>query len=208
MTMADTAAPIPESGAPDEQKLSATTLGPSRSSMRRTKRRVKILVGLLALTLIVIVFLLYHHYSAWESTDDAQIDGYIYPISPRVAGYVTGVMVDDDQYVKAGTTLVRLDSKDYDVALANANAALANDRASASAQHTNVPITSVNTSSQLASATADVENAKAGVAGAQRQYDAARASLAQAEANDQKARDDVNRYRPLATSDEIPQQQY
>lgn len=40
--------------------------------------------------------------------DDAQIDGYIYPVSPRVPGYVNRVTVDDNQYVKAGTVLVEL----------------------------------------------------------------------------------------------------
>ena len=64
---------------------------------------------------------------------------------------MTRVTVDDNQFVKAGTVLVRLDPKDYEVALANANAALANDQASAAALKTNVPLTSVNTSSELSS---------------------------------------------------------
>ena len=76
---------------------------------------------------------LYRHYTSWESTDDAQIDGYIYPVSSRVSGYVTRVMADDNQYIEAGTVLVRLDPKDYEVAAANANATLANDQASAAA---------------------------------------------------------------------------
>jgi membrane fusion protein, multidrug efflux system len=121
---------------------------------------------------------------------------------------VTRFFVDDNQYVEAGTVLVQLDPKDYDVALANAKANLANDQASAAALHTNVPITSVNTASQLSSAQADVENAQAGLIAAQRNFDAAQASLRQAEANDLRAQDDVNRYKPLVAKDEIPQQQY
>jgi membrane fusion protein (multidrug efflux system) len=117
-------------------------------------------------------------------------------------------MVDDNQYVQAGTVLAQLDPKDYEVAAANAKATLANDQASAAALQTNVPLTSVNTSSQLSSAEADVENAKAGLVAAQRQFEAAQASLQQAEANDLKAQDDVNRYQPLAAKDEIPQLQY
>ncbi len=77
---------------------------------------------LLVVVVIVTGILLYRHYAAWESTDDAQIDGYIYPVSARVAGYVTRVMVDDNQFVKAGTVLAQLDPKDYEVAMANANA--------------------------------------------------------------------------------------
>jgi membrane fusion protein (multidrug efflux system) len=148
------------------------------------------------------------YYAPWESTDDAQIDGYIYPVNSRVQGFVTRVMVDDNQYVEAGTVLVQLDPKDFEVAVANAKAVLANDEASATAQSTNVPLTSVNTSSQLSSAEADVANGNAAVTAAQRTFDAAQATLRQAEANDLKAQDDVNRYKPLAEKDEIPQQRY
>ena len=94
------------------------------------------------------------------------------------------------------------------VALANARATLLNDQASAAALATNVPLTSVNTSSQLSGAQADVENARARLSAAQREFDAAQASLRQAEANDLKAQDDVTRYQPLAAKDEIPQQRY
>jgi membrane fusion protein (multidrug efflux system) len=165
-------------------------------------------LAVLGLALIVISVLLYRYLTAWESTDDAQIDGYIYPVSSRVSGYVTRVSVDDNQYVEAGTVLVQLDPKDYEVALANAKATLANDQASAEALVTNVPLTSVNTSSQLSSAQADVENSEAGLVAAERQFDAAQASLRQAEANDLKAQDDVTRFKPLAAKDEIPQQRY
>jgi membrane fusion protein, multidrug efflux system len=206
--MASTSTQTPESVGPGESKSSGTGVGPGRAPARRAKLGVKILLAALGLALIVGGVLLYRHYAAWESTDNAQIDGYIYPVSPRVSGYVTRVMVDDNQYVEAGTVLVRLDPKDYEVAVTNAKATLANDQASGAALLTNVPLTSVNTSSQLSSAEADVENAKAGQVAAQRAFDAAQASLRQAEANDLKAQDDVSRYKPLASKDEIPQHQY
>jgi membrane fusion protein (multidrug efflux system) len=163
-------------------------------------------IGVLAIAGISV--LVYRYLSQWESTDDAQIDGYIYPVNSRITGYVTRVTVDDNQYVEAGTVLVQLDPKDYEVAVANAKAALANDEASAAALSTNVPLTSVTTSSQLSGAEADVENASAAVTAAQRTFDAAEASLRQSEANDLKAQDDVVRFKPLAEKDEIPQQRY
>ena len=206
--MADTATQTLETGRPDETKSGGTGVGPGRAPAWRGKPGKKILLVVLGLALIAISVPLYRYYVAWESTDDAQIDGYIYPVSSRVSGYVTRVTVDDNQNVQAGTVLVQLDPRDYEVAAANAKATLANDRASAAAQVTNVPLTSVNTSSSLSTAEADVENAKAGHAAAQRQFDAAQASLRQAEANDLKAQDDANRYKPLAAKDEIPQQQY
>ena len=193
---------------PGEIGSSGTGVGPGRPPARRAKVRKRILFAVLALAAIVVAVLLYRHFAAWESTDDAQIDGYIYPVSSRVSGYVTRVTVDDNQYVEAGTVLVQLDPEDYKVALANARANLVNDQASADAQATNVPLTSVNTSSQLSGAQADVNNASAGLAAAQRQFEATQAALRQAEANDLKAQDDVNRYKPLAAKDEIPQQTY
>jgi membrane fusion protein (multidrug efflux system) len=206
--MASISTQTPESARIGDPKSSGIGVGPGRAPARRAKPGKKLLWVVLGLALIAMAIPLYRHYTAWESTDDAQIDGYIYPVSSRVSGYVTRVTVDDNQYVEAGTVLVQLDPKDYEVALANAKATLANDQANAAALLTNVPITSVNTSSQLSSAQADVENAKAGLVAAQLQFDAAQASLRQAEANDLKAQDDVNRYKPLAAKDEIPQQRY
>ena len=209
MGTAPAPARIPEPPNVEEPKP-AVGEGESPSSVRsrRSKRQMQWLIVLVALAVVAAGIMLYRYLAAWESTDDAQIDGYIYPVSSRVSGYVTRVLVDDNQYVQAGTVLVQLDPKDYDVALANAKATLANDQASASALRINVPITSVNTSSQLSTAQADVENAKAGLVAAQRSFEAAQASLRQAEANDLKAQDDVNRYKPLAEKDEIPQRQY
>jgi membrane fusion protein (multidrug efflux system) len=152
--------------------------------------------------------LLYRYFASYESTDDAEIDGYIYPVSTRVTGYVVRVTVDNNQFVQAGTVLAQLDPKDYDVAVVNAKATWANVRAASEAARINVPLTSVNTSSQLSSAQSDVENAQSGLAAAERQFEAAQATLRQAEANDLKAQDDVTRYKPLAEKDEIPQQQY
>lgn len=174
------------------------------------RRTLLVRIGLVVITLVLVTagFLLYRYYSQWESTDDAQIDGYIYPITARVSGYVTRVTVDDHQYVEAGTVLVQLDAKDYEVALATAKADMANQKANAVAARLSVPLTSVNTSSQLSSAQADVDDAVAGLAAAQQQSASAQATLREAEANDLKAQDDVQRYQPLAAKDEIPQQRY
>jgi len=185
-----------------------TGVGPGHRRMRgKALRRIMILLVVLAV-LIPASIVLYRRLAAWESTDDAQIDGYIYPVSSRVPGYVTRVTVDNNTYVKAGTVLARLDPTDYEVAIANAKATLANDQASAASLATNIPITSVNTSSQLSSAQAEIDNVNAGLIAAQHQFDASQAALRQAEANDLKAQDDVTRYKPLAAKDEISQQQY
>ena len=70
------------------------------------------------------------YFSAYESTDDAQVDGHINAISARINGYVLDVPVDNERYVKAGDVLARIDPKDYAVALAQAEAELAAAEAS------------------------------------------------------------------------------
>ncbi len=174
----------------------------------RRKLRAKTIVPVAALVLAVAATTLYYFSAGWESTDDAQIDGYINPISSRVAGYVTHVYVDVNQYVKAGTLLIEIDPKDYEVALESAKGTLANDEASAEASRVNVPVTSVNTSSQFLSAQAGVSNARAGVSAAEKQLAAAQASLREAEAHHAKAQDDANRYKQLVDKQEIAEQQY
>jgi membrane fusion protein (multidrug efflux system) len=185
-----------------------TGVGPGRPPARRRKLLWPTVEAVIVIAVIAGSVRLYRSYAQWESTDDAQIDGYIYPVNSRIPGFVTRVTVDDNQYVEAGTVLVQLDPKDYEVAVANAKAALANDKANEAALATNVPLTSVNTSTQLSSAEADVENSSAAIVAAQHAFDAAQAALREAEANDLKAQDDVNRYKPLAEKDEIPQQRY
>lgn len=175
---------------------------------KKKRSRAVVIVPLAILILTATAALLHGYFAGWESTDDAQIDGYINPISSRVAGYITRVYVDDNQFVKAGTLLAQIDAKDYQVALDSAKATLQDDQATAAASEAGVPVTAVTTSSRLVSAQADVVNARAGVSAAQKQLAATRASQQQAEAISAKAQDDVDRYKPLIDKQEISEQQY
>jgi membrane fusion protein, multidrug efflux system len=183
-------------------------VGPGHAPPSRTRRLLKPVLFVIGFALIVIAGVIYWRSTAWESTDNAQIDGFVFPVSSRVSGHVLRVMVQDNQYVEAGTVLVQLDPKTYEVAVAVAQGNLANTEASATALRTGVPITSTDTASQISTAQAGIDGAKAGFAAAERQFEAAQASRRQAEANDLKAQDDIARYKPLAAKDEIPQQQY
>ena len=162
----------------------------------------------MALLLILIAALLWRYFASYESTDDAQVDVHLYPVSARISGYVSKVNVNDNEYVQQGTVLVEIDPKDYEVAIAKARADLANAEATAKALHINVPITSVNTSSQLRSAASDVENAKAGILAAEKQLLATHAQLDQAEANDVRAQDDLKRYKRLVQKQNVSEQIY
>lgn len=158
---------------------------------------------------------LWSYYSARESTDDAEIDGHIIPISPRVGGTVVAVNVKDNQYVEAGTVLIQIDPTDIKVALEKAQADWAEAQAMARAAGASVPITSATTGSELSSAQANVQSATAGVAAAEKEIDVAKAKLnsAQArlhesEANETRATQDLERMKQLVAKDEISQQQY
>src|SRR3984893_741360 len=177
-----------------------------RQASRNPRFRMALILG--GIVLLVAGFFLWRYFTSYESTDDAQIDGHLNSISARVSGHVEKLLVNDNQYVAAGTPLVEIDPRDYQVAVERAKAAYADALATAQAAQVNVPITSVNTGSQLTGAQADVENARAGISVARQQFDAARAQLEQAEANDVKAQNDLGRYKQLVEKQEISQQQY
>jgi membrane fusion protein (multidrug efflux system) len=136
------------------------------------------------------------------------VDAHIGQIGSRVSGYVTKVYVEDNQEVQAGQLLVEIDPKDYQVALARAQADYQDSQASAAAASYNVPITNIATASQLESAKADVNSAEAGVSAAEKNLDAARAKEHSAAATNVKAQNDVQRYKPLVERDVISKQQY
>jgi membrane fusion protein (multidrug efflux system) len=185
-----------------------TDYEPPSRSYSRPKRRRNVLIGTGVLVLIVCGVVLWRYFGSYESTDDAQVDVHLYPVSARVAGYVTKVNVEDNQYVHKGDVLVEIDPKDYEVAVAQARASLASAEATAQSLNIAVPIASVNTASQLKVSASDVENADAGIIAAQAQLTAARAQLEQVEANDVKIQDDVRRYKSLVDKQEVAAQVY
>ena len=144
----------------------------------------------------------------FEGTDDAQVDGHIYPISARVGGHVTKVNVEEGQFVKAGTVLVEIDDRDYRVAVERAKAEYMDAVASSEAAQLNVPISRVGSSSQIQSAQSDVLNADAGISGAAKQVEEAEARLIQAQANAKTSNADLVRYGMLVGKKEVSQQQY
>jgi membrane fusion protein (multidrug efflux system) len=168
--------------------------------------RIAIVIGVIVL--LVVGFFVYRYVTSYESTDDAQIDGHINSVSARVSGHVTKLNVQDNQSVQAGTVLVEIDPSDYQIALQRARADYEDAQASARAAGVNVPITSVNTNSEMSGAEAEVESARAGIQQARQQLEAAKAQLQQADANNVKAQNDVGRYKQLVDKQEISHQLY
>jgi len=199
----------PETGKESPIDPSSSTHRDHMSPVRRNpkRRRNIVILAVIAVVLIAGIFL-WRYLSTYESTDDAQVDVHLYPVSARVSGYVVRVNVDDNQWVEKGTALVEIDPKDYEVAIAQAQANLSNAQATAQSLNITVPITSVNTSSQLTFTASGIEDASAGVIAAERQLTAAHAQMESAQANDVKAQDDLHRYKLLVDKREVARQVY
>jgi membrane fusion protein (multidrug efflux system) len=166
-----------------------------------------IVIGVILLLILGAIFF-YWRSTFTEDTDDAQVDGNLYQVSSRVTGHVVKVYVDDNQTVQAGQLLVEIDPTDYQVALDQAQADLANAQAQSVLASTNVPITSTTVTTNVTTSASDVKGSADMVAQDEKQVEAATARVDQARANAVKAQLDVDRYTPLVQKDVISKQQY
>jgi membrane fusion protein (multidrug efflux system) len=176
-------------------------------------QRVAMVGGIVLVAVLVGLFLYYHDR---ESTDDAQVDGHITPIASKIYGRVAAVLVNDNEAVKAGQTLVKIDPADNQAAVDQAKAALDLAESEARSAGVDVPRTAENVASGTSGADAQLLGAQADAASAQATYEQAQtADLSFAQANVEKSRAnaalaqaDLARYKPLVEKDEISKQQY
>jgi membrane fusion protein (multidrug efflux system) len=151
---------------------------------------VIIVVALLLLAGAYYGWTRYQFAKAHESTDDAQVEGDVYPVLPRVSGPVVKVYVDDNQVVKKGDTLVTIDKADYAQRVNAAQAALLAAQA------------------QVAAARAGVGSAQAGVGTAQANVRTAQTTIGVSAANRARLQQDLARSTKLRNQDIIPQSEY
>jgi membrane fusion protein, multidrug efflux system len=111
-------APAPAPGARGSRPEPVAKPGSSR-------RTIFIIMGVVLLGLAGVGVRRWIYSFTHVSTDNAQVDGHIVPILPKVGGYVLEVRTDENRSVKAGDTLVVLDDRDYKARLAQAEADLA-----------------------------------------------------------------------------------
>jgi len=156
---------------------------------RSWTRRIPLIVGIaLVIALATWGVRRYLYSRNHVSTDNAQVDGHITAIAPRIAGFIDRVLVEENQHVKAGDTLVVLDRRDplnrleqAEADLRNAEAAVGSRRSTGQAQ------------AQLQATRAEAASAEA--------------SIAAAQANYRQASADYERYKGLAASKIISAQQ-
>ncbi|HEY2290016.1 MAG TPA: HlyD family secretion protein [Thermoanaerobaculia bacterium] len=129
----------------------------------------------------------YEHHA---TTDDAQLDGNINPVLSRVSGYVQEVLVSDNQPVKPGDVLVKIDTADLQAKVDQEQASLLNAQAAVSV------------------AEAAVASARSTAVGAQAKVSSNQADVTAAHSRAQQAAADVARYKQLLAKEEISQQQY
>ncbi len=178
--------------------------------------KVQRLLMVAAIVIVAVAVGLFLYYRNRESTDDAQVDGHITPIAAKISGRVAEVLVHDNEPVKAGQVLAKIDPRDYQAALDNAKAALALAQSEAQSANVDVPRTRENVASGTSNANAGLLGAEAELAQAQAAYAQAqnsdlafaKANVEKSRANAQLAQADLDRYRPLMDKGEISKQQF
>jgi membrane fusion protein, multidrug efflux system len=190
---------------------------PISESPRRSFWRKGLILPLLgagAIAAGIFGFHWWQYASTHEETDNATISGHVYQVSARIPGTVTTIPVTDNQQVKQGDLLVRLDPRDYQLKVQQSLAALNLAQKQAQVAQTNISLASQTnqgdtTSAQgtVSGALTSIATAQAAVAEAQAGVPAAEASLSEAEATLQKTQADYVRYQSLYESGAIARQQ-
>src|SRR6516162_2867140 len=134
---------------------------PGKAGGARTNPKVRRAMTGGAIIVAAIALGLYVYYDGRVSTDDAEVDGHIVPMASKIYGTVAEVLVHDNQQVKAGQILVRIDPRDYQAKVNQARAALQAAESKAQGANVTVPWTSEVTLSGASDASAQLAAAQA-----------------------------------------------
>jgi membrane fusion protein (multidrug efflux system) len=186
---------------------SSITPSPTAAAAKPASRRRAVLLGVAAAAAAALV-LYWLHARQFEETDDAQIDGNISDVSPRVSGIVSAVYVLENQLVKQGDVLAEIDPTDLKIAVDQARAQVAQAEAQLEAEDPSVPITLASNESALASAQSDLTGAQAALSAARKEVAQLTAQITQAEANDRTAQLDKRRAEKLIAQGAIAQSDF
>src|SRR5580704_13406482 len=179
-----------------------------KPSKHPLNRHVKVLIISVAIMILIAsIYFLWDGFR-YEDTDNAQVDGDVLPLSPRINGQIKEVHVVEGQLVHAGEVLVTIDPHDYQLAKALAQANLADALLTAASSHWNLAIAYSTIRNYLDSAKTAVANAEAAFEVAEQNYASAESALVQAEANAARSDADLETYKQLFAKEGISRQQY
>ena len=192
-----------------EKQNEVKQVAPSDTTADTGRSRLGLLLaGVVFILILIGAGLWWWQSQGYESTDDAQVDSHLNPISARVTGTIEKVYVEDNQHVEAGAPLVDLDTRDYEVTRAQLQAQYDEAVAQLRGEQPNLPITMTSNNADAATAKAEVTTAQAALAAAEHDYGSAVSQLAQAEANNARAQSDLRRYQELIDKHEVAQSEY
>ncbi|MEE3716766.1 HlyD family secretion protein [Tumidithrix elongata RA019] len=189
---------------------------PEKPAPKQIKPIAYILTGLGVGAVVAIAFgyRYWQYASTHQSTDNASVVGHIHQVSSKIAGTVTYVLVSDNQQVQSGQLLVKLDPKDYENKVQEAEAALESAKRTANAAQANIDLASETTSGRTSQAQGNVGIAQASIANAQAIAQEAQAGIPlaqaqveQANASLENAQTDYNRNNILYKEGAISSQQ-
>jgi len=198
---------------PTEQPTNASA--PQKAGRVTDKKKTLLIwVGGGVLLVFLVLGIRYVIWSAHhESTDDAYLEGHLHPISARITDTVRQVLIDDNQHVVEGQTLIILDPNDYKARLDQAKAALdaagrRADTAEAAIRSTSESATAQTTQAQgsIGEAKASIQAAKAAVTAAEAGVPRANAQLQEADATLQREETDLHRYEDLYGKEQVSKQ--
>jgi membrane fusion protein, multidrug efflux system len=194
----------------DHPRIEPATPQPKRSVLDTVKRYRKALFIAAAIIVLVGGTAGWLYFSSYESTDDAQVDGHLHPISARISGTILRVNPDvqDSHFVQAGTVLAEIDPADFQAERDRAEADYERLQSSSVAAEKDITVTSFGSNGRLDLAHAAVSEAEDSVASERASLQAAEARLAGAEANFTRAEADRQRYERLLAKHEISQSEY
>jgi membrane fusion protein (multidrug efflux system) len=138
-------------------------------------RRVLVVAGLIALAALGAGGRMWYRSTHFVETENAYVTGHVHPVSTRISGVVSKVLIDDNQLVKEGQVIAELDPFDQQVKVDQIKA-------------------------QIATTEQQVLQAEAQIAQTNAQASAASAQVAQSQANQLRAQQDAERYAQLYTT--------
>ena len=172
------------------------------------RRRSILFASILGVVILIGAIGFWMYSRTYESTDDAQVDGHLNGVTSRIDGVIKAVYVEENQSIQVGQLVAEMDSRDYQVALEQAQAQFLKAQAELRAENPNISIIQSSSRTNISTSQSEVTNAEAALAGAERDQAAALSHLQEAEANNAKAQSDVGRYKALVDKEEVSRSQY